>query len=152
MVLLEKGKSILTFILVIVLSSCGGSDEPSPVEDDSKDREAILVHWADNIIKPSYANFELQTGYDGEQSRGFHGFSERILPFWNFAVRGLLHIRNGRKLNSLNLALPINTHFAIFSTSIQRTLVALQQTSMILRSILIYQLRTQGRDFLRLII
>ena len=58
MVLLEKGKGILTFILVIVLSSCGGSDEPSPVEDDSKDREAILVHWADNIIKPSYTNFE----------------------------------------------------------------------------------------------
>ena len=57
MVLLEKGKSILTFILVVVLSSCGGSDEPSPVDDDSKDREAILVHWADNIIKPSYANF-----------------------------------------------------------------------------------------------
>ena len=58
MVLLEKSKSILAFILVVVLSSCGGSDEPSPVEDDSKDREAILVHWADNIIKPSYANFD----------------------------------------------------------------------------------------------
>ena len=58
MVLLEKGKSILTFILVVVLSSCGGSDEPTPVDDDSKDREAILVHWADNIIKPSYANFD----------------------------------------------------------------------------------------------
>lgn len=57
MVLLEKGKSIFTFILVVVLSSCGGSDEPSPVDDDSKDREAILAHWADNIIKPSYANF-----------------------------------------------------------------------------------------------
>jgi len=53
---LEKSKSILTFILV-VLSSCGGSDEPSPVEDDSKDREAILIHWADNIIRPSYNNF-----------------------------------------------------------------------------------------------
>ena len=54
---LEKSKSILTFILVVVLSSCGGSDEPSPVDDDSKDREAILIHWADNIIKPSYNNF-----------------------------------------------------------------------------------------------
>jgi predicted lipoprotein len=57
MVLLEKSKSILTLILVVALSSCGGSDEPSPVDDNSKDREAILVHWADNIIKPSYANF-----------------------------------------------------------------------------------------------
>src|SRR5688572_5590705 len=54
---LEKSKSILTFILVVILSSCGGSDEPSPVDDDSKDREAILIHWADNIIKPSYNNF-----------------------------------------------------------------------------------------------
>lgn len=54
---LEKNKSILTFILVVILSSCGGSDEPSPVDDDSKDREAILIHWADNIIKPSYNNF-----------------------------------------------------------------------------------------------
>ncbi len=57
MVLLEKSKSILTFILAVVLSSCGGSDEPSPIDDDSKDREAILIHWADNIIKPSYGNF-----------------------------------------------------------------------------------------------
>jgi predicted lipoprotein len=57
MVLLEKSKSILTFILAVILSSCGGSDEPSPVDDDGKDREAILIHWADNIIKPSYANF-----------------------------------------------------------------------------------------------
>jgi predicted lipoprotein len=57
MVLLEKSKSILTFILVVLLWSCGGGDdEPSPV-DDNKDREVILAHWADNIIKPSYANF-----------------------------------------------------------------------------------------------
>jgi predicted lipoprotein len=54
---LEKSKSILTFILAVVLSSCGGGDEPSPVDDDSKDRETILIHWADNIIKPSYNNF-----------------------------------------------------------------------------------------------
>lgn len=56
MLRLEKSKNILTFILVIVLSSCGGSDEPTPADDDSKDREAILIHWSDNIIKPSYAN------------------------------------------------------------------------------------------------
>jgi predicted lipoprotein len=71
MVLLEKGKSILTFILVVVLSSCGGSDEPSPVDDDSKDRDAILVHWADNIIKPSYANFNSKLDIMGSKADDF---------------------------------------------------------------------------------
>ena len=81
MVLLEKGKSILTFILVVVLSSCGGSDEPSPVDDDSKDREAILVHWADNIIKPSYANFDSKLDMMVSKAERFHGFSNELFPF-----------------------------------------------------------------------
>ena len=57
MVLLEKSKSILMFILVVVFL-LWRQRRTSPVDDDSKDREAILVHWADNIIKPSYANFD----------------------------------------------------------------------------------------------
>jgi predicted lipoprotein len=73
MVLLEKGKSILTFILVVILSSCGGSDEPTPADDDSKDREAILVHWADNIIKPSYANFNAKLEMMGSKADDFTG-------------------------------------------------------------------------------
>ena len=60
MVLVAKHKSILTFVLVLLLWSCGGGDdEPAPV-DTSKDREAILIHWADNIIKPSYANLDVK--------------------------------------------------------------------------------------------
>jgi predicted lipoprotein len=57
MVPAEKYKSVLVFVLVLLLSACGGDDEPSPVEDNSKDREAILIHWVDNIIKPAYGNF-----------------------------------------------------------------------------------------------
>jgi predicted lipoprotein len=40
------------------LSGCGsGGSEPSPV-DNNKDRQAILQHWADDIIIPSYADFK----------------------------------------------------------------------------------------------
>jgi predicted lipoprotein len=68
---LEKSKTILTFIVVVVLSSCDGSDEPSPIDDDSKDREAILMHWADNIIKPSYNNFSSKLDAMVSKADGF---------------------------------------------------------------------------------
>src|SRR5688500_6918962 len=59
MVLTDWYKKFLFSLLMLLLSACGGSDndEPSPV-DEGKDREAILIHWTDNIVKPSYANFE----------------------------------------------------------------------------------------------
>src|SRR5688572_25544420 len=58
MVMADRYRKFLLAGLLLVLSACGGSDnEPSPV-DEGKDREAILIHWADNIVKPSYANFE----------------------------------------------------------------------------------------------
>jgi predicted lipoprotein len=59
MVLADWYKKFLFSLLMLLLSACGGSDndEPSPV-DEGKDREAILIHWADNIVKPSYADFE----------------------------------------------------------------------------------------------
>ena len=60
MVLVKKNQRILYFILVLLLMSCGGdNDEPTPV-DSSKDREAILTHWVDNMVKPSYANFSVK--------------------------------------------------------------------------------------------
>ncbi|HMG88784.1 MAG TPA: imelysin family protein, partial [Chryseolinea sp.] len=39
---------------------CSGSGgDPSPA-DNSKDRQEILTHWADNIIIPSYENFKVK--------------------------------------------------------------------------------------------
>jgi predicted lipoprotein len=47
-------------LFITVLSSCGGGgSEPSPV-DNNKDRQAILQHWADDIIIPSYNDFKIK--------------------------------------------------------------------------------------------
>jgi predicted lipoprotein len=47
----------LSFI-TLTLCACGSNgNDPSPA-DDSKDRQAILTHWADNIVIPSYENFK----------------------------------------------------------------------------------------------
>ena len=44
--------------LFLILLACGGKEsEPSPA-DNTKDRKLILTHWADNIIIPSYENFQ----------------------------------------------------------------------------------------------
>lgn len=52
---------ILVLVVVIAgVCACSGSgSEPSP-EDNSKDRQEILTHWADKIIIPSYDNFQLK--------------------------------------------------------------------------------------------
>lgn len=47
-------------LFVTGLSGCGGGgSEPSPV-DNNKDRQAILQHWADDIIIPSYSDFKIK--------------------------------------------------------------------------------------------
>ncbi len=61
MALIKMNKRIIyvTF-LTVVLWSCGGNgNEPSP-EDNGKDRQVILTHWADNVIIPAYANFKVK--------------------------------------------------------------------------------------------
>ncbi|HEY0769386.1 MAG TPA: imelysin family protein, partial [Sphingobacteriaceae bacterium] len=51
--------------------ACGGNgSEPSPT-DNAKDREAILTHWVDNIIKPSYANFKTKFDVMAAKSAAF---------------------------------------------------------------------------------
>lgn len=52
-------KIALCFLVIVFTStSCGNSgDDPSP-GDNSKDRQEILTHWADNIIIPAYADFK----------------------------------------------------------------------------------------------
>lgn len=50
-------KSFCAVLLTVILWACGNSgSEPSPA-DNTKDRQIILTHWADNIVIPSYADF-----------------------------------------------------------------------------------------------
>ena len=50
-------KTSCTVLLTVILWGCGsGVSEPSPA-DNTKDRQAILLHLADNIVIPSYESF-----------------------------------------------------------------------------------------------
>ncbi|MEZ4902807.1 MAG: imelysin family protein [Spirosomataceae bacterium] len=58
----KQYRAVLPFFFGVLIWSCGGSGanpEPTP-NDDTKDRKAVLVHLADNIIIPSYNNFRLK--------------------------------------------------------------------------------------------
>lgn len=71
MIFLMKHRNFITFSLALLLCACGGGDdEPSPV-DDGKDREAILTHWVDNIIKPSYTNFNVKLELMSQKATAF---------------------------------------------------------------------------------
>jgi hypothetical protein len=51
---------ILVVAIIAGIWGCSGSgSDPSPA-DNSKDRQEILTHWADNIIIPSYQNFKVK--------------------------------------------------------------------------------------------
>jgi predicted lipoprotein len=51
---------ILVVEIIAGIWGCSGSgSDPSPA-DNSKDRQEILTHWADNIIIPSYQNFKVK--------------------------------------------------------------------------------------------
>ncbi|TBH70932.1 imelysin family protein [Aquirufa nivalisilvae] len=56
-------KKYLLIVLTGLIWACGsngtGTDEPTP-QEDGKDRKAILIHLADHVIIPSYANFKLK--------------------------------------------------------------------------------------------
>lgn len=48
----------LTSIYLAILVSCGGDEKPDFIFTDNFDREAMLTHWADNIIIPSYEAYD----------------------------------------------------------------------------------------------
>jgi hypothetical protein len=52
-----KVKVLVFGLFIAGVFGCGGNgSDPSP-EDNNKDRQEILIHWAENIIIPSYENF-----------------------------------------------------------------------------------------------
>jgi hypothetical protein len=55
MSLLRFRKAVIVFGICI-LSGCGSSSDPDPAVDPL-DRSPMLTHWVDNIIIPSYDNF-----------------------------------------------------------------------------------------------
>jgi predicted lipoprotein len=48
---------LLAILVITQLSGCKSDDDPS-TSDNTKDRQEVLINWADNIIKPSYAGFK----------------------------------------------------------------------------------------------
>lgn len=56
-------KYLVLFTLAFVVFACTRNDDSSTDEsNDSFDRQAMLVNWADNIIIPSYQSFVTKTG------------------------------------------------------------------------------------------
>ena len=50
---------VLVAVIAGIWGCSGNGGDPSPA-DNSKDRQEILTHWADNIIIPSYQNFKVK--------------------------------------------------------------------------------------------
>ncbi|RFN60193.1 imelysin family protein [Marixanthomonas ophiurae] len=59
--MIKKALFSLSFILVLVACSSDDSTKPEEETNDSFDRQALLVNWADNIIVLSYAAFNTET-------------------------------------------------------------------------------------------
>jgi predicted lipoprotein len=63
MIRIDRFKTGIFCLVILLIYACSGSDDngpgPEPV-DGGKDRAAMLTHWADNIIVPSYANFKIK--------------------------------------------------------------------------------------------
>jgi predicted lipoprotein len=55
-----KFKLLVFGLFIAAVFGCGGNgSDPSP-EDNNKDRQEILTHWAENIIIPSYEKFDVK--------------------------------------------------------------------------------------------
>ncbi len=59
MVLLIRSIFVLAvFSTFVLLQACSGSEKDPSVEDNNKDRQAILINWVDNIVVPSYDQYK----------------------------------------------------------------------------------------------
>jgi len=59
--MIKNALFIVGFVLVLVACSSDDSTKPEEETNDSFDRQALLVNWADNIIVPSYTAFNTET-------------------------------------------------------------------------------------------
>jgi predicted lipoprotein len=57
--------------IVMTLASCKSDEKDPSTEDNAKDRQEILIHWADNIIKPSYDKFKTKFDAMSAQAGAF---------------------------------------------------------------------------------
>lgn len=62
MTLFNRNTIGLICLTAMLVWACSGNDEPAKPEpaDTGKDRKAMLTNWADNIIIPSYAAFNVK--------------------------------------------------------------------------------------------
>ncbi|WP_432410778.1 imelysin family protein [Rasiella sp. SM2506] len=65
-------KILIVFTFITAIYACSKSDESTPeVAEDSFDRSAMLVHWADNSIVPSYNQFTADVALLSTRSGSF---------------------------------------------------------------------------------
>jgi len=62
-------KKLLLLVLVCNLLACGDDENPQPA--DTFDRQAMLTHWADQIIVPAYTAFAEKTAALQEATEAF---------------------------------------------------------------------------------
>ena len=72
-------------IILLAVVACSKDDTPSEEQNDSFNREAMLVNWADNIIVPSYTS--LDVSLDNLQS-------ETAIFVTTPTLGGLIEVRN----------------------------------------------------------
>lgn len=56
--IVEMKKILLALSLVIIIVACSSSENDSNPTNDTFDRTALLTNWAENIIMPSYENYQ----------------------------------------------------------------------------------------------
>lgn len=67
----DRLKPLTLLLIACLVLACGGKGgDPSP-SDNSKDRGAILTYWADEIIIPSYVDFQSEMDVMAERSQAF---------------------------------------------------------------------------------
>lgn len=67
---MKNGIKIILFGTIVLLSACKNDKDEDKKTENGKDRETMLMHYADSIIIPSYAGFKtsfdhLQTNAEG---------------------------------------------------------------------------------------
>ena len=72
-----KYLSVVACLVMVTFASCDNGGEPSTT-DNNKDREEILIHWVDNIIRPSYASFKIKVDALVAKTSAFTASPEKI--------------------------------------------------------------------------
>lgn len=65
------GKIFWLSIVAVIALACSGKDDEPSTSDNTKDRHEILIHWVDDIIVPSYDDFQEAFDNLAEETESF---------------------------------------------------------------------------------